>query len=749
MNTQSIKKGLARKIDADINPASSRNKILAGNVTPFSRNFKAGPLSDEPSVNREHIEHKQAQIAQQGNGELLRLFAENLPFAFAVLDKDMRYVAVSERFLTDHLISDSNPIGRSHYQIFEGIADDWSGHFKRCLAGETVCYEDARATSGVEAARVRWEIKPWFDGKEVGGVFLFSEIIAENARSEKELHLAAMVFHDCGEAMMIMDADNRIVAVNPAFERITGYRNSEVIGENSRILNPDQHGNLDHDVIDQEVRTIGQWQGERLNRRRNGEVFSIRTTINTLFNLDGSVYRRLALFSDITQKKEMEQLIWQQANLDSLTGLPNRRLFRENLSQQIQHAHRTNSSLALMFLDLDGFKHVNDTLGHDIGDILLEEAARRLKACVRRTDHVARLGGDEFTVIVSNLPDSDSVERIALNILKKLSEPFRLGDEIAYVSASIGITLCPGDAVEIEELLKNADQAMYAAKQQGRNQLCFFTRSMQDAAQAKRHLINDLRDAVERSEFHLVYQPIIELATGIIRKAEALIRWHHPSRGLVSPAEFISVAEETGMIHEIGEWVFREAARQALQWRKLFHPQFKVSINMSPAQFRRPCRDNMALTDHLQLSGLSGEGLVIEITEGLLLDASPDVTAQLQAFREKGIEIALDDFGTGYSSLSYLKKFDIDYLKIDQSFVRNLSPHTDDMALCEAIVAMAHKLGIKVIAEGVETAAQRSLLTTIGCDYTQGYLYSKPVSAEKFHEFMRSRTNIGSDVFHI
>jgi len=724
------------------------NRMLV-NITSLSRKSETTRPYETHGIAHGNAELKQEEIAQPKKDALLRHFVESVPAAFAILDTEMRYLAVSQRFLADHLISENDLIGRSHYDIFQETPLSWREFHKRGLAGETIRHEDPLSLSGGGADVVRWDIKPWFEAGKIGGIFIFSEIVNNNANNEKELQLAAMVFHGCGEAMMITDAGNRIVAVNPAFERITGYQNKDVIGQNPSLLNSDRHDSAYYRAIGQAIHGTGRWQGECWNRRQNGEIFSVSATVSTLFNSDGSVHRRVAIFSDITHKKEAEKLIWQQANLDSLTGLPNRRLFREHLSQEIRIARQADLPLALMFLDLDGFKYVNDTLGHDVGDILLVEAANRLQACVRKTDHVARLGGDEFTVIVSNLPDSASVERIARNILKKLSEPFILGNEVAYVSASIGITLCPNDAAEIEELLKNADQAMYAAKQQGRNRLCFFTQSMQEAAQVKRRLVNDLRDAIERNEFQLVYQPIVELATGIVRKAEVLIRWNHPSRGPISPAEFIPVAEETGMIHEIGEWVFREAADQALQWKNLHHPEFKVSINMSPVQFRRPDRDGAAWADYLDAIGLPGKNIVIEITEGLLLDASPEVTSQLLAFREKGITIALDDFGTGYSSLSYLKKFSIDYLKIDQSFVRSLAQDNDDMVLCEAIIVMAHKLGIKVIAEGVETEKQRSLLTTSGCDYAQGYFFSEPVFADKFDAYIENRTHVGEHIFYI
>lgn len=444
--------------------------------------------------------------------------------------------------------------------------------------------------------------------------------------------------------------------------------------------------------------------------------------------------RRVALFSDITEKKKTEGVIWQQANFDPLTQLPNRRMFYDRLSQEIKKAHREHKRLALLFIDLDLFKEVNDTLGHDMGDELLQIAAQRILTSVRETDTVARLGGDEFTVILSDVGDPDNAERIAGKLLHKMTECFQLGNEIAYISTSIGIAFFPDDADNLKSLLKHADQAMYAAKRQGRNQYCFFIPTMQESAQARLRLSNDLRQALAGQQFYLCYQPIVELATNTVRKAEALIRWQHPTRGLINPADFIPIAEETGLISSIGNWIFQEAAEQTSRWRQSIHEKFQISINKSPVQFRNERESHRDWLDRLEALSLSGQSVVIEITEGLLLDANSSVAEQLLSFRDAGIQVSLDDFGTGYSSLSYLKKFDIDYLKIDQSFVRNLAVGSDDMALCEAIIVMAHKLGIKVIAEGIETSSQRDLLTAAGCDFGQGYLFAKPLRAQEFEQ---------------
>ena len=527
------------------------------------------------------------------------------------------------------------------------------------------------------------------------------------------------------------------------FANMYGYGMDELataIDEIDQLVHPDDIDQLIHTRREHiEGRTPTYANEHRLRCKDGTWKWALTRGMVIERDAEGHPVRMIGTHTDITERKRNEALVWQQANFDALTGLPNRRMLRERLEQDIRKSERDGASLALLFIDLDHFKEVNDTLGHDRGDQLLIDAAHRIRGCVRNSDTVARMGGDEFTVVLGTLHHGGLVEQVARDILAALSREFVLDGERAFVSASIGVTLYPDDATRIEDLLKQADQALYAAKDAGRNRFSHFTPALQEAALTRVRLANDLRGALQGDELQVVYQPIIQLATGRVHKAEALLRWTHPVRGAISPATFIPIAESSGQIVEIGDWVACQAVEQVRRWREAVDAGFQISVNKSPVQFRHADRAGAPWIAGLGAAGLPGSAIAIEITEGLLLDRGNGVAEQLAQLRAAGVAVSLDDFGTGYSSLSYLQKFDIDFLKIDQAFVRGLSGASKDMALCKAIIVMAHALGMKVVAEGVETDEQRRLLTEAECDYGQGYLFAQPMPADAFEAWLARR----------
>ncbi|GBG12846.1 uncharacterized protein NMK_0381 [Novimethylophilus kurashikiensis] len=442
------------------------------------------------------------------------------------------------------------------------------------------------------------------------------------------------------------------------------------------------------------------------------------------------------------ERKHIEEQMQRHASYDSLTGLPNRRLFRQRLHEEVMRAERLSEGIALLFIDLDHFKEVNDSLGHEFGDQLLIEAAKRIQACVRESDTVARLGGDEFVVVLTQVDEVSALGHLAQTMVDKLSQPFCLDAHVVYVSASIGIAGYPLDAQDAESLVSCADHAMYAAKNDGRNTFSFFTAAIQQQVHSRLQLAGDLREAMDKGQLQVHYQPIVDIATGEVLKAEALLRWQHPTRGMVSPDVFIPVAEEHGLIHDIGDWVFRQAVMLAKEWNAAAcvgtaSTLRQVSVNLSPRQFAKGRIDKVWL-EHIESLNVDPRSIAIEITEGLLLDDRMDIMEKLARFGMAGMQVALDDFGTGYSAMAYLKKFPIDYLKIDRSFVRDIETDPNDRAIAEAIVVMASKLGLKVIAEGVENEGQRCILDAVGCEYVQGYLYAKPMPVEQFMEFVQA-----------
>jgi diguanylate cyclase (GGDEF)-like protein/PAS domain S-box-containing protein len=549
-------------------------------------------------------------------------------------------------------------------------------------------------------------------------------------RQAEELHVAHMVYQAIGEAVVITDTSGHILATNDAFEKMSEIGQEQLVALSLFNLCSDRQSPFMYQRMMQTMASQGSWQGEVFYRRKNGEEYVKWLHLTSISDQKGEPYRYVGMYSNMTDQKRSEESAWREANFDALTLLPNRRLFLDRTTQEIKKVLRSNRSVAVLIVDLDGFNEVNDTLGHHIGDLLLVEAAKRVQSCIRLADTVARTGGDEFSIVLSDLPDAEHIERIAQTVNDRLQEPFKIEGDPIYTSASIGIAIYPDDARSADELLKGADQALFLSKKRGGNRYGFFTSEMQDNAIQRRKMVNDLRNALHRHQLELLYQPIVELADGRITKVEALLRWNHPELGIISPTVFIPVAEESGLIQTIGNWAFRTAATQVKRWEDEDGITLQVSVNRSAVQFHA----NTDLDDwlgYLQQIGLAGDRVTVEITESMILDSSTTVTTQLARYVDAGLQISIDDFGTGYSSLSYLKKFKAHYIKIDQSFVHDLELDTHDLALVEAIIVMSHKLGFRVIAEGIETEAQRRILSDAGCDFGQGYLFSHPLQADE------------------
>lgn len=550
-------------------------------------------------------------------------------------------------------------------------------------------------------------------------------------RNEDRYNLAkfSSAVMNSGSMIAITDRGGRIEYVNERFSAITGYEWNDAVGQSLGILRPT--ASLDDAGRNNEILTCLQpsWEGEMLCSRKDGDTFWSTINVSAVYDGENSIANFVVSGVDITELKVANQRMEQLALFDSLTGLANRRLFLDRLEQAVINAKRHHCQVALLFLDLDQFKRINDTLGHDAGDMLLLTVADRLKSCVRSQDTVARLGGDEFTILLNDIHDPQAVNIAAKNILRTLKTPIRLQNQEVIVSTSIGVTVAPDDSDDPECLMKNADLALYRAKEKGRDQHHFFTEELNQRAIRQLHLEQELRYALQFDEFNLLFQPQVDLRSGEMVCVEALIRWHHPQRGRISPDEFIPVAEETGLIVPIGNWVLRNACMQMKLLQQMADCNLRVAVNLSARQFRDPNLEQV-ISDALDASGLDPHHLEIEVTESMLMDDISSVTEQLRRIKSTGVTITIDDFGTGYSSLRYLKCLPVDVLKVDREFVRDIPDDINDMEITSAVIAIAHKLGLRVIAEGVETIDQRDFLLINKCDYAQGYLFSRPLSFE-------------------
>lgn len=674
---------------------------------------------------------------------LMRAILSRAPVGIAVVDHGGHYVSVNPAYAEIYGYADDEMLGKSFLMVFPEDARDAvlarhqdflenGGH----LGGEwTVVRRDGTRLT-VWSSSVSF---PSGRGQPDRLVYVLD--ITEHKKAQEQERIAATVYQTTSEAIMVIDAERRIIAINPAFTRLTGWSQAEVVGRDARMFRSDRHDEAFYDEIWRTLEAEGFWAGELWDQRKSGEYYLRETTITLVKDVFDKVKNYVVVFSDITARKSAEDIIRWQANYDSVTGLPNRHMFSDKLAEGARRANETGQTMALLMIDLDRFKEINDTLGHSVGDRLLAKVSARLQESERPGDTIARVGGDEFALILNGVSEIAEIEAVARDVLKRFEAPVTIDYEQMFVTASIGISLYPGDTKSLEELFRNADQALYAAKGYGRNSLHFFTPALQRAANVRMRLANDLRQAIAERQFVVHYQPVVDLRTGRIVKAEALVRWQHPARGLVSPGTFIPLAEDTGLIVPLGDWVARQAIAEAARCRAIYAPDFQIAINQSPTQFRNSAFSGLGWVAELARHGLTGSAICLEITEGLLLNAEPQVMSNLIAFRDAGIEIAIDDFGTGYSSLAYLRRFDIDTLKVDRSFVSELDGAGLD--ICEAIIVMAHRLGLEVVAEGVETEQQRDTLKAIGCDYAQGFLFAPALPPAAFEAMLAEQARSG------
>ncbi|KMQ52499.1 diguanylate cyclase/phosphodiesterase (GGDEF & EAL domains) with PAS/PAC sensor(s) [Chitinispirillum alkaliphilum] len=562
--------------------------------------------------------------------------------------------------------------------------------------------------------------------------------VCSEPSSGKKLNetIATAFFENASEGIVITDSETIVTSVNPSFTNITGYHSSEVLGKKISLLKSDRHDEQFYKLLWTSLKREGKWQGEIWNRRKNGEIYPGWLIIVAIANENNGSIHYIGIFTDITKYINKNIQIRNHAYYDSLTGLPNRMLLQDRLSFMVNHARRNNQIMALLLMDLNRFKFINDTLGYQTGDIILQTISERLKDCLRDVDAVFRLGDDEFAIILEEIARQQDAAKVAKKILAACSMPFQLPDHELFVTTSIGISIFPNDGDNSENLLKNGEAAMERAKQIGMNNYQHYMPNMNAKAFEQLTLEHNLRKALKKDEFTVYYQPQIDILNGGISGLEALIRWKHPELGMISPAQFIPIAEETGLILPIGEWVLRTACYQIKRLQQQFKRDFIISVNLSARQFQQ--QDLISVVNSaLDNAHLDPQSLELEITESLGMQ-NPEITIKtLDELKSMGVKIAIDDFGTGYSSLSYLKKFPIDTLKIDRSFVKDIPGDPNDSAIVDAVIALAHIMNLDVVAEGVEDEEQLFYLQNHYCEKVQGYYFSPPVDSNKLAELVQ------------
>ncbi|HJV27463.1 MAG TPA: EAL domain-containing protein [Aromatoleum sp.] len=688
----------------------------------------------------ESQERQRAERALRDSKNTLQAIVDNAPALMYMFDLEGRLLLCNRPFESMVGRSSDELLGRTREEFLPThIARQHQANDHKVLELGRMCeFEE----TGLDAHGVHTYLTtkcPLHDesGHAIAVIGMSTDITQRKA-SEDALRLASTVLECTADGVVVTDPAGLIVATNPAFTEITGYAADEVRGKRPSILKSSRHEADFYQALWSSITTAGDWQGEIWNRRKSGEIFPEWLTISAVRNADGSICNFVGVFSDISAIKRSQEDLERLAHFDPLTALPNRVLFQDRMQHAIDRGGRYQHKIGVLLLDLDGFKTINDSLGHPVGDQLLQLVAARLNTCVRIEDTVARLGGDEFAVILSELSEGTDAVEVIRRILSVIQAPFQMTGGNGMVTTSIGVAVYPDDGDSVTELIRNADAAMYEAKGAGRNTYRFYQRSMTQEAQSRLHLENALRRAIEKREFEVWFQPQFSLADGAYLGAEALIRWRDPERGLIPPIEFIPLAERSGLIIPIGEQVLEMVGEAARRWLDAGLNVGRLGVNVAGPQIERS--DFVAVLRRVTSQwNLPPSVLEIEITETVIMENPDHGRKVLNEIQALGITTAIDDFGTGYSSLAYLKKLPIDTIKLDRAFVKDVPDHPWDVAISRAVIALSHNLGFKVIAEGIETEAQRHFLHDEGCDEGQGYLFARPMPVQDFETWLRAR----------
>lgn len=712
--------------------------------------FLVGMSSNAQRIHRNIIENLRLRLIAEPRERALRqseersaALIESLQEGFQTIGYDWRCLYANDALARQLRQSKQSLLGRTSMEIYPGIET------RAIFTSLRYCMEQRQPHHTEEEFIFPDGSKGWFElsiQPVAEGISVLSLDITERKQAEEEIRIAATAF-ESHEAIAVTDANSRVLRVNSAFTAITDYTVEEIVGQTLHLLSSGHHDADFYAAMRHSVASTGTWQGEIWSRRKSGEIYPQWLTISAVADKYGQISNYVAIFSDISARKQAEEEINRLAFYDPLTQLPNRRLLLDRLQQTLRSSARSQRPGALLFIDLDNFKMFNDALGHSLGDLLLQEVAKRLAAGVRETDTVARQGGDEFVVLLEALSQKPEeaitqAEAIAEKVLRSLSQPYQLSDHHSHhCTASVGVTLFIGGQESVDQLLKQADIAMYQSKQAGRNTIRFFDPQMQAIIENRSKLEAALRLALPQKQFMLYYQLQVD-DTDQILGAEVLLRWLHPDRGIISPAEFIPLAEESGLIIPIGWWLLEIACRQLRKWGdEPARQHLQLAINVSARQFRQPDFVEQ-MVSLLHETGINPDRLKLELTESLVLDNVAETIVKMQKLKDIGVQFSMDDFGTGYSSLSYLKKLPLDQLKIDQSFIREIATDPDDAIIVQTIIAMAKNLGMEVIAEGVETEQQRNFLIERGCLNFQGYLFGNPVPLEEFEQLLVAREKL-------